>query len=73
MRRRDFIAGLGAAAWPVVARGQAARRIGVLIGYAEDDLETQARLAAFRKRLDELGWAEGRNLLIDYRFAPAMG
>jgi putative ABC transport system substrate-binding protein len=45
----------------------------VLIGYAEDDVETHARLAALRKRLDELGWAEGRNLLIDYRFAPAMG
>ena len=72
MKRRTFIAALGgAAAWPLVARGQTARRIGMLIGYAEDDVETQARLAAFRKRLDELGWAEGRNLLIDYRFAPA--
>ena len=72
MRRRAFIAALGsAAAWPLVERGQTARRIGMLIGYAEDDVETQARLAAFRKRLDELGWAEGRNLLIDYRFAPA--
>src|SRR5208282_5606011 len=41
------------------------------IGYAEDDPETQARLAAFRHALETLGWMEGRNILIDYRFAPA--
>jgi putative tryptophan/tyrosine transport system substrate-binding protein len=72
MRRRAFLTLLGgAAAWPFAARAQQARRIGMLIGYAEKDAETQARLAAFRKGLDRLGWAEDRNVLIDYRFAPA--
>jgi putative ABC transport system substrate-binding protein len=43
----------------------------MLIGYTENDPETQARLAAFRQGLDHLGWTEGRNVRIDYRFAPA--
>ena len=46
------------------------RRIGVLMGLAEDDLETKARLAEFRQGLEKLGWSEGRNVRIDYRFAP---
>jgi putative tryptophan/tyrosine transport system substrate-binding protein len=74
MRRRDFIAALGgaAAAWPLAARAQASpRRVGMLIGYAENDPETQARLLAFRQGLDRLGWTEGRSIEIDYRFAPA--
>ena len=45
------------------------RRIGVLIGYAEDDPETKARLAAFRQRLEKRGWSEGRNIQIETRFA----
>ena len=73
MRRRKFIALLaGAAAGPLAARAQQAdrvRRIGVLIGYAEDDPETQARLAAFRQRLEKRGWTEGRNVHIETRFA----
>ena len=48
------------------------RRIGVLIGYAEDDPETKARLAGFRQGLGKRGWSEGRNVQIDYRFASAM-
>jgi putative ABC transport system substrate-binding protein len=75
IRRRGFIAGLGsAAAWPVVARAQQAermRRIGVLSGRAEGDPEAQARHAAFRLGLERLGWSEGRNVHIDYRFAAA--
>jgi putative ABC transport system substrate-binding protein len=75
MNRRDLITLLGgAAAWPIAARAQQAaqvRRIGMLIGYAENDPETQARLLAFRQGLDHLGWTEGRTVLIDYRFAPA--
>src|SRR5262247_924670 len=72
MRRRDFITLLGgAAAWPLAARAQQQaarmRRIGVLIGVA-DDAETKAWVATFRKRLDELGWQVGRNLEIDERW-----
>ena len=75
MRRREFIALFGgaAAAWPLAARGlepDHARRVGMLIGYAENDPETQARLAAFRQGLEQLGWTEGRNVRIDYCFAP---
>ncbi len=70
--RRAFIAGLGGvAAWSLVARGQASdqmRRIGVLLNLAPDDPETRARLAAFLDALQQLGWSEGRNLQIDYRW-----
>jgi len=76
IRRREFITLLGgaAAAWPVSARAQQSdqpRRIGVLTALAEDDPENQARLAGFRYGLERRGWSEGRNLRIDYRFAPA--
>jgi putative ABC transport system substrate-binding protein len=75
MKRREFIALVGAvAAWPVTARAQqdaAVRRIGVLTSLAESDPEQQARLARFRDGLERLGWSEGRNLRIEYRFAPA--
>ena len=75
MRRREFV-GLvgGAVAWPVAARAQPTermRRIGVLVGLAENDPEMKQRLAAFRERLEKLGWSEGGNVKIDYRFAPA--
>jgi len=74
MRRRDFIrvvVGL-AAAFPFVARAQQPdriRRIGVLTGSAEDDQATKLSLAAFQQRLQQLGWTDGHNLRIDYRFA----
>src|SRR5262245_55804415 len=76
VRRRDLIALLAgaASAWPHWARAEQPikpRRVGMLIGYVENDSETQARLAAFRHGLEQLGWAEGRNIRIDYRFAPA--
>jgi putative tryptophan/tyrosine transport system substrate-binding protein len=75
MRRRDFIAGLGgAAAWPVAARAQQAermRRIGVLMGYPEGDSQAQANVTALRQGLEKLGWGEGRNVQIDYRWAGA--
>jgi putative tryptophan/tyrosine transport system substrate-binding protein len=76
IRRRNFIALLAgaAAAWPLAARAQQPaqiRRVGMLIGYAENDPETQARLAAFRQAFEQLGWREGRGVRIDYRFAPA--
>src|SRR5512132_436654 len=72
MRRRDFITVVGsAAAWPIVAHAQQPdrmRRIGVLMGFAESDREGQALVAAFREGLQKLGWAEGRNIRIDYRW-----
>jgi len=73
MRRREFIKVLGgaAAAWPVAARAQqpdSVRRVGILISGAEADPEMHARVAAIRKRLDTLGWSEGRNIRIDIRF-----
>jgi putative tryptophan/tyrosine transport system substrate-binding protein len=75
MKRREFI-GLvgGAATWPVVALAQQPepmRRIGVLVGLAENDPEMKERLAGFRQGLEKLGWSEGSNVRIDYRFAPA--
>jgi ABC-type uncharacterized transport system substrate-binding protein len=72
MRRREFITILGsAAAWPLAARGQPAdllRRVGVLMNLAESDPEARPRLNAFQRRLQELGWTEGRNVRIDYRW-----
>ena len=74
LRRREFVMLLGgsAAAWPLAARaqqGERMRRIGVLMGQAEDDPEAQARVAAFEQVLQQLGWSEGRNVRIDRRWA----
>jgi putative ABC transport system substrate-binding protein len=71
MRRREFIAGLGATAWPLAARAQQRermRRVGVLMNLGADDAEGQARLAAFQQGLQEGGWAVGRNLRVDLRW-----
>src|SRR6516165_2026225 len=72
MRRRDFItlAG-GMAAWPFAVRAQQSgqmRRIGVLMPYARDNREGQARITAFLQGLQKLGWTEGHNLQIEYRW-----
>jgi putative ABC transport system substrate-binding protein len=71
--RREFVTLLGgAAAWPLAAHAQQPermRRIGVLIPYAADDPEGQARIAAFLQGLQQLGWTEGRNVRIDYRWS----
>jgi putative tryptophan/tyrosine transport system substrate-binding protein len=73
MRRRDFITLLGgAAAWPLAARaqqGERVRRIGVLMNLASDDAEGQARLTAFAQGLQQVGWTDGRNARIEYRWA----
>jgi putative tryptophan/tyrosine transport system substrate-binding protein len=73
MRRREFMVGLGSvAALPVAARAQQrehARRVGVLMGLAENDPEGQARISAFRATLQALGWIEGTNVQVDYRWA----
>jgi putative ABC transport system substrate-binding protein len=76
MRRRDFIGLLGsAAAWPLASRAQqqggGMRRIGVLTGFAEGDATGQKLVAAFRQRLAELGWVEGRNIRIEVRWVAA--
>ena len=75
IRRRQFITLLGGAvAWPIAAHAQQPERkhrIAVLVGLAKDDPETNARFAKFRDECQRLGWLEGRNISIDYRFAPA--
>jgi putative ABC transport system substrate-binding protein len=74
MRRREFITLLGGAvaAWPLAARAQEServRRIGVLTSSSMQDLATQARFAALQQGLQQLGWTDGHNLRIDYRWA----
>ena len=73
MRRREFITLLGGAAvaWPVAARAQQSeqvRRIGMLVNGPETDAEVAARIAAFRKALQDFGWIPGTNLRVDIRF-----
>ena len=73
--RRAFIAGLGgAAAWPMVARGQQPdriRRIGVLAPGASDAAVQRVRVEAFVQALQPLGWSVGRNLQLDARWATS--
>ena len=73
MKRREFIALISGAiaAWPLAAgaqQPQQMRRIGMLMTTREDDVEGQARLALLRQGLKELGWTEGRNINVDYRW-----
>jgi putative ABC transport system substrate-binding protein len=74
MRRRTFIALVGGAAvaWPLAARAQQAdrvQRIGVLTGGGgADDPDMQDRVAAFLQELQRLGWTDGRNVRIEYRW-----
>ena len=73
MKRREFLTLLGgaAAAWPFAARAQqpgGMRRIGVLMAHAENDKEFKAYVAVFRSGLEKLGWSEGRNIRIDFRW-----
>jgi putative ABC transport system substrate-binding protein len=73
MKRREFITLLGGAAagWPVTARGQqpgGMRRIGLMMGSAETDSEAQQRVKVFQRALDGLGWIDGRNVRIEYRW-----
>ena len=76
IRRRKFLATLGGAvaAWPLAARAQQpdrVRRIGVLITLAADDPEGQARVAAFRQGLQQLGWTGGHEVQIEIRWATS--
>jgi putative tryptophan/tyrosine transport system substrate-binding protein len=73
MKRREFITLLGGAAVarPLAAQaqqGERMRRIGVLIVYPQTDREGQVRIAAFLDTLQRLGWTDGRNVRIDYRW-----
>jgi putative tryptophan/tyrosine transport system substrate-binding protein len=76
MRRREFVILLGgsaAAVWPLAALAQQSNRlrvVGVLLAMAPDDPEAQLRVKAFETGLRELGWIEGRNLRLEYRWAP---
>src|SRR5271169_5042942 len=62
----------GAVAWPLAARAQQSSdrvlHVGILLPNSEGEPEAQARNAAFREALNKLGWADGRNLRIDYRW-----
>jgi putative ABC transport system substrate-binding protein len=72
VKRREFIAGLGAAAWPVVARaqqGDRVRRIGVLMPGDENDPVWKSFVSAFMQALAGLGWTHGRNARMDLRWA----
>jgi putative ABC transport system substrate-binding protein len=70
LKRRELIALLGgAAAWPLAARAEqpgGVRRVGVLLNLSETDVESQRLVSAFRQA--QQGWADGRNLRIDYRW-----
>ena len=73
MRRRDFIKGIAGSAisWPLAARAQQQehmRRIGVLMNAVENKPQGQARVAAFRQVLQQLGWSDGGNVRIDIRW-----
>ena len=73
MKRREFITLLGgaAAAWPLGARAQQPeriRRVGVMMNLPERDTEAQSASQALRRRLQDLGWTEGRTLKIDFRW-----
>jgi putative ABC transport system substrate-binding protein len=73
MRRREFILALGAAAaWPLAAHAQErVRRIGLLMAFPEGDAEAKARIAALLQTLEGLGWVDGRNVRLDYRWTSA--
>jgi len=73
VKRRTFLIAFGAAvAAPLAVRAQQperVRRVGVLVPWPENQPNTQARVTAFAQALARLGWVEGRNIRIDYRFA----
>jgi putative ABC transport system substrate-binding protein len=72
MKRREFIGLIGGAAVAASSPGRAqadrVRHVGVLMGYAQEDPDTQARMNAFREAFEQLGWKEGHNVQITYRF-----
>jgi putative ABC transport system substrate-binding protein len=76
MKRREFITLIGGAAtaWPLAARAQQPERmrhIGVVMAYTESDPNGRLQVAAFREQLQKLGWTEGTNVQIDFRYAAS--
>jgi len=76
MKRREFISFIASTgvAWPLAARAQEPgrmRRVGVLFAFFDSDPESQARIAAFQQELENLGWREGHNIQIEYRWASS--
>src|SRR5215468_12710123 len=76
MRRREFITLLGGtvATWPLTARAQQSdrmRRLGILMAVAESDADVRKGIVIFQQRLQELGWKDGKNIHIDYRWGDA--
>src|SRR3977135_1305474 len=72
MTRREFLTFLGATAgWPLAARAQQStppKRLGVLMTGAESDPDSERRIGAFREGLRALGWVDGQNVTIEYRW-----
>src|SRR5437016_4854316 len=78
MKRREFFTLLSSAvaAWPLATRAQQGSqmpRVGYIISASEGDAEAQARRAAFVDALRKLGWVDGRNIRIDYRWGAIVG
>ena len=76
MQRREFITLLGGtvATWPLTARAQQSdriRRLGILMAVAESDADVRKGIVIFQQRLQELGWKDGKNIRIDYRWGDA--
>jgi len=75
VKRREFMTLLGgAAAWPLAAPAQQServQRVGIFFGVDETDPDAQARYGVFRQALQQLGWAEGRNVRYEYRSRSA--
>jgi putative tryptophan/tyrosine transport system substrate-binding protein len=70
MRRREFIGLVGAAALrPLAARAQSVRKLGVLMSIGESDPDSKPRVDAFLRGLQDLGWRDGENIHIEYRWA----
>jgi putative ABC transport system substrate-binding protein len=71
MRRREFIAGLGAVGWPLLVRaqqGDSVRRIDVLTRQDENDPVRKTYVSRLTQALADLGWTDGRNLRMDFRW-----
>ena len=73
MRRREFITLLGGAtvAWPLAARAQTSRHLGILTLIGAQSARALGLFAAFEQGLKEYGWIEGQNISVEYRFAEA--